>query len=94
MKIQELEDLANEFLVDGCNIRDLDIEMAKVYFCIAWGYNRQLERADFMGRCEKLLKSTGLDEEKTKVYMDIGYKASVLVISLENELLRIVAEQH
>jgi len=79
-----IEEIANEFLVEGVN--EKDIEKKREYFSISWGFNRYLERVDFMTLCTRFLQASKLNPEQIKSYQNDNYGKVIYALNLAEEV--------
>lgn len=90
MKTESIEEIANEYLMDGVKIRARDIEKARGDVAISFGFNRYLERVEFMTLCTRLMKQMKLEGDELREYQNFGYDVALfgvnLVEAVEREL--------
>jgi len=80
VEIRYLEEVANSFLFEGLK-KEKNIEKKRIYFAVSWGFNRYLERVNFMIICTNLLRTTNLNEKEIKFYQELG--SEIVISSLD-----------
>ncbi len=90
---EKLEEIANECLSDARELRDSgDIEKARIYFALSWGFNKYLERMDFLEICTRSLKLTDLDPEEVKLYQVFGEDMATYSMELTDAINNILSK--
>ena len=72
MEISFLEEMANKYSFKGITKKSEDIFIARKYFAISLGFNRYLERTDFIFLCRKFLEYSGLTKNEMADYEKWG----------------------
>ncbi len=94
MAIENIEELANGYLDSAREARDGgNIERARKHFAISWGFNKYLERMDFLEICTRSLKLTGLDSEEIKIHQMYGEDMARYSIDLGNVIEKFLFKQ-
>jgi len=85
MRIQTqdyLEDLALECYEQARSRADSDVESARKFFAMAWGFYTHLENTEFMRLCERFLENTGLNKTRIKGYKRYGFHNAGICIGV------------
>ena len=94
MAKENIEELANGYLDSAREARDIgNIERARKHFAISWGFNKYLERMDFLEISTRSLKLTGLDSEEVKAYQMYGEGMARYSINLGNRIEKLLSKR-
>lgn len=77
-----LEHTANSLFNDSCKNKEKDLEKARQDMAISWGFNRYLERVQFMTLCTKYLQHLGLSRNEIKNHQEYGFEVALRTIRI------------